>query len=435
MRIPLAVVFAASLFCAPLAAGAADHYACDCDTGAATGCVPGDDANDGLSPASPKKTIAAVRSAFAALSPGESVLLCRGGAFAAVAGRWNNSRCTAAQPCSLGDYTPSWAGGGSAPKPRIWVREEMNFFNLEDGGDAEHEEGYTFRNLDLRFTLATTDANAFFLYNDIDDVTIEGVDIDGFAIGVHQADSNPCNASDPRCDGKNSRLTIRGCRFTNNSAMGYLGNGDGLTLEDSYFENNGSRAVFDHNIYVGGEGNHVVVRRNELYRSDLQPDGSCAGVSLVVHGVHDDVLIENNLVREDVGKAGGGCWGITVDPGYGGEVESFRHVTIRGNVVRNVGNLGIGVASCTDCVIEDNEIIHEQAFGQVGIAAPDRNRGGEDLAMARVTVRNNSILFQREQQHRREPGRRGHRTRRGQQRGAADPGRQLLRGQPAGSEL
>ncbi|MEK7703746.1 MAG: right-handed parallel beta-helix repeat-containing protein, partial [Myxococcota bacterium] len=105
---------------------------------------------------------------------------------------------------------------------------------------------------------------------------------------------------------------------------------------------------------------------------------------------HDGLLIENNTVREDVGAAGQGCWGIAVDSGYA-TAESFRHLTVRGNTVVNVGNIGIGVNACEDCVLENNVIVSDQTFGSVAISVPDRDRGADDLAMTRVTVRNNSV--------------------------------------------
>ena len=110
---------------------------------------------------------------------------------------------------------------------------------------------------------------------------------------------------------------------------------------------------------------------NELYRSSWATTSSCAGTSLVVHGEHDNLLIEGNLVREDVGAAGQGCWGITVDPAYPNEAEGFTNVTVRGNTIINVGNTATGMESCADCVIENNVIVHEQDFQITGIAVPN----------------------------------------------------------------
>ena len=375
----------------PGPASATDYYVCACDTDAAATCVAGLDSNDGLSPVAPWQSYAQAVASFSSLLAGDSIRFCRGGAFAVEkSARWVNSQCRAAQPCLISDYQPAWADA-SAGLPIIWVRSDISAFDLEDGGDAEHEEGYSFSNLDLRSTVGTS--NGFFLYNDIDDVVIDHVSIDGFGIGVQQAGSNPCNPADPLCDGKNSRLTLRNSRIVNNTGMGYLGAGDDSLIENCYFENNGTAPTFDHNIYLSGGGERgMTVRGNELYRSSVRGNGHCQATSLVVHGQHQDLTIERNLVREDVGAADPGCWGIAVDTGYS-EAESFTNVVIRGNVVRNVGNVAIGTSSCVNCTIEDNVVIQEQDFDATGIAVPDRDRGAEDAEETGVIVRNNSIYF------------------------------------------
>ncbi len=211
---------------------------------------------------------------------------------------------------------------------------------------------------------------------------------------MHLAGSNPCNGADPDCDGRNERITLLGSTIRNNSAQGWLGASSGSQILYNDFENNGTTAIFDHNIYVSGSGggqtHGIRVVGNRLYRSALDTSGVCRGVSLVVHGEHDDLRIEGNEIWEDVGFAGGGCWGIAVDNGYG-SAEGFTNVVIAGNTVRNVGNLAIGVGACADCTIENNVIVHDQDFGITAIAAPDRSLGAGDLPQDDIVVRNNSI--------------------------------------------
>jgi len=391
--LPMAALVAIAL--SPSLARGADFYVCDCLDGSDADCTPGDDAADGDSPAGAWRTYDMAQDQFGSLAPGDAILFCRGGAFEVENGsRWVNTSCEAGDPCTVSAYEPTW-GSGDEGLPILWVRTDGHAFALEDGGDAEHEEGYVISDLDLRCTVCeSTGGQGFFLYNDIDDVVIENVLMDGFGIGVHLAGSNPCS-DDPECDGLNSRLTLRGCIITNSVSQGFLGSGDGTVIEGNAFENNGSRATFDHNIYYSG-GSHVStgsrIVGNDLYRSDLDGDGSCAGVSLVVHGNHEDLLIEGNVVREDPGYANPGCWGIAVDAGYD-EDESFTNVTIRGNRVWNVGNVSIGVSSCVGCVIENNVIVNEQDFGARAIAVPDRGPGAGDAETTGVVVRNNSIYM------------------------------------------
>jgi hypothetical protein len=371
---------------------ATEHFVCDCQPGADPDCVVGSDAGAG-SELDPWQSYEAARVAFGSLAPGDAIRFCRGGVWTISGGtRWVNTSCEANQRCVVADYSPPW-GSGDEARPRLIRTDGSHGFALEDGGDAEHEEGYFFENLDLSST--TGDGNGFFLYNDIDDVEIRNVSIDGFAIGVHLAGSNPCSA-DPECDGKNDRLVLRNASITNNVSQGWLGGSDGTQILDSTFEGNGTTAVYDHNIYIsgssGGQTHGMVVRNNRLYRSALDGSGVCQAVSLVVHGEHRDLLIEGNEVWEDEGLAGQGCWGVAVDPGYG-SAEGFIGVTIRGNRVQNTSNMLIGVAACQDCVIENNIVINNQSYGAIGIAAPDRELGSGDLEQDAVAIRNNSIFM------------------------------------------
>lgn len=371
---------------------AQERFVCSCDTNADPDCQQGSDAAAG-SIADPWQTYEKARTEFASLAAGGSIRFCRGGAWDIIAGtRWVNRDCEAVNPCTVGDHVPPWASGDEA-RPILQRLDSTHGFALEDGGNAEHEEGYVFENLDLRGS-GTESGWGFFLYNDIDDVLIRNLSITDFAIGVHLAGSNACNGSDPECDGRNERITLIGSTIRDNSAQGWLGASSGSQILYSHFENNGSTAIFDHNIYVSGSGGGqtrgIRVIGNRLYRSALDVSGVCRGVSLVVHGEHDDLRVEGNEIWEDVGFAGGGCWGIAVDNGYG-SAEGFTNVVIAGNTVRNVGNLAIGVGSCADCTIENNVIVHDQPFGITAIAAPDRPPGSGDLLQDDIVVRNNSI--------------------------------------------
>jgi len=367
-------------------------YVCDCGQDSDGDCQPGDDAAVGDGPEAAWQTYEKARSEFANLAAGDSIVLCRGGAFAiepSAGTRWVNAQCLADQPCILRDYEPPWATGDEG-RPIVQAVGDTWAFALEDGGDADHEEGYVFLNLDLR---GTGDGQGFFIYNDIDDVLICNVSIDSFSLGVHVAGSNaPAQGS----DGLNERIVLRKSQITNNGGQGWLGACNGCAVEACTFENNGfALATFNHNIYFSGSSEGVAhdmrAVGNDLYRSAVVT-GACDGVSLVVHGQHDGLLIEGNTVREDVGAATGGCWGIAVDTGYG-EAELFRNVTIAGNRVINVGNVAIGLNACENCVIENNVVVHEQDFNTTAIAVPNRARGDDDLPMTGVTIRNNSVFI------------------------------------------
>ncbi|MEZ4640947.1 MAG: right-handed parallel beta-helix repeat-containing protein [Caldilineaceae bacterium] len=383
--------------CAPFAIGQTTPqattpiYVCDCQPGADGDCVAGSDANDGLAPATAWQTVEQARSYFNNnISAGDEIRFCRGGLFDLGSGgsRWRSSQCSAEQPCVVADYAPPWASGDEA-RP-ILLRPIGDFvFDLANPGNAIADHGYVFRNLDLRCTGCTDGGWGFFFFNDVNDVTIENVDLDGFAIGIHLAGANPCQSGDPLCNGQNDRVTIRNVRITNSHHQGILGGANQLRIEDSHFENNGNGTVFDHNIYISS-GSDIVIRGNELTRSSLDEDGNCGGTSLVGHGQLRDLLIEGNWVHEDVGKANQGCWGISITTGYS-TPESFTNVTVRNNRVENVGNVAIGLSACISCTVENNVIVHAQPYGATAVAVPDIAGGPGDAVSQDMRIRNNSI--------------------------------------------
>jgi len=366
--------------------GGVDYYVSDCDTGADIDCVPGDDSNDGLSPATAWRTYDRAQDQFGQLNPGDSIRFAKGGSHVTAGSNlWINYNSIVTSPVTVYDYQPTW-GSGDEGQPIILQNQANHVFNFSVPGDATVQKGYTFKNLDIQCTVA---AKAFFIYDDVDDVLIDNVNIEGCSTGVHTAHSGICSGSAPDCNGVNDRLTIRNSTIANNSNMGFLGVADDLVIENNTFSNNGAGTVFNHNIYIAG-GNNGRVSGNTLYKNALDDNGICRGTSFVVHGVVDGLLIEDNIVHEDIGKAGYGCWGIAVGPGYS-TVESYTNMTIRGNQIHDVGNVAIGVAACDSCVIENNTVTHNQAYSTVAIKAPESQRAADDIMMTAVQIRNNTI--------------------------------------------
>ncbi|MCA9932622.1 MAG: right-handed parallel beta-helix repeat-containing protein [Ardenticatenaceae bacterium] len=372
------------------APAATTYYVCDCQPGADGDCVAGSDANTGTSPSAPWQTYDKARTVFnSTIQAGDEIRFCDGGFFDLGGGNamWFTQACTAVQPCTVANYTPPWASGNEG-LPILSRPIDDHAFDLSNPGDALSSGGFIFQNLDLRCP-GCTGAWGFLLYNDVNDLVIDNVRMDGFGIGIHLAGANPCSSSDPLCDGQNDHITISNVRITNGDHMGILGGANDLLIENSYFENNGGGTVFDHNIYVSS-GTGITIRNNELYRSSLDGSGSCNGTSLVGHGVMTDLLIEGNVVREDVGKATQACWGIAITPAYG-SAEVFTNVTIRGNRVENVGNMAIGTGSCLNCTIENNVIVNQQAFGVTAVSVPAQSPQAGDAISSNLVVRNNSI--------------------------------------------
>lgn len=134
---------------------------------------------------------------------------------------------------------------------------------------------------------------------------------------------------------------------------------------------------------------NVTIRGNTLYKSAIV-DGQCKGVSLVVHGKYKNLTIENNTVKEDLGRVSPYCWGISVDPGYAKE-EAFYNVKINNNKLINVGNVAIGCASCEGVMIEGNEIVDEGNVLRAGIKVPVREEN--TVKSKDITISNNKIVM------------------------------------------
>ncbi|MCB9325779.1 MAG: T9SS type A sorting domain-containing protein [Lewinellaceae bacterium] len=365
---------------------ATTYYVCDCAAGADPNCIVGNDANNGTSSSTPWQTTTKVSAVFNSLQAGDHVLFAKGGAwFDASLAQVYNYNASASNPIVFDSYAPSW--GGTAKPILTESRTGTNLFNFVDGGNADHDEGYIVRNLDLRG--GGSGQWAVFAYNDADYITLENLDISGFGIGVHCAGANALNAG---ADGQNQHMKLLNSTITDCYAQGFLGGGDYLQIEDCYFENNGfAAAIYNHNIYVS-KGDKVIIRHNELYKSAVI-NGQADGVSMVVHGLHDSLLIEGNYVHEDPGMVGGNAWGIAVDPGGYGVPEGATGLIIRGNLLVNTFNTGIAITSCPHAFIENNVIIQENAGDFNAILGPDRMRDNDDLPMTNVTIRNNSIYL------------------------------------------
>lgn len=383
-------ILKASLSAAAIAlsasASATVYYVSDCAAGAAAGCVPGNDANNGTSIATPWKTVAKASAMIGSLKPSDEVRFARGASFINAQLYMYNTASRAATPIVIDSYKPTWGTG--TQKPILTAAAGATLVSFTDSGNADHDEGYTVRNLDLRGSGSGT---GVFIYNDADYITMENLDISNFDIGIECSASNPAN---PGSDGQNDYITLRNSKITNNTAQGYLGACNHVLVENNRFDNNGYKGLLvrNHNIYIGGKSTFVTVRGNILTRSAVG-SGVCQGVPLVAHNNHTGLVIENNVIDESTG-AGGGCYGIQVNPGNPGIAESFKGTIIRNNKVINVGSNGISIGACPDCVVENNLIVQEMNRTFIGIQMPAENiEVGVDAADTNITVRNNSIYI------------------------------------------
>src|SRR5882724_6484397 len=379
----VSIGFTAATALTSMTANAAVYYVSDCQTGATAGCVAGNDSNSGTSATTPWKTTAKVNSAFASMAAGSQILFAKGGAWSNSAmAKLENLNSRAVTPIIFDSYSPSW--GGTAKPILVEARAGTDIFDLIGGGTIQHDEGYVIRNLDLRG--GGTGQWAIFLTNDISDVVIDNVSMDGLAMGVY------CGEYKNGTGG--NRITLKNSSLTNIRNFGSLwGCANGL-IDNNTFDNTGYETpVFDHPLYLGAEfqSNNVIVRNNKFTKNS-QTSGVCVSSVIVAHGLYDSITIENNTITQAVGAAGDGCWGIAMAPAYG-SAEALPNLVVRGNKVVNVGGIAIGCSSCPGALIENNTVVQEGNNGLTAIQIPMMTPGAGDAADKTATVRNNSIYF------------------------------------------
>lgn len=359
------------------------YYYCDCGTGAEAGCVAGNDSNAGTNPAAPRRTVANAIARFNALTGTNTIAFCKGGAFNAVGQlSMTNSSCTAGTTCNdLREYAPSW--GGTA-KPIINNRAGTgDLFSF-----MGNRGGVRFLNLKLvgdGGAIANRN-DGFFFYNGAHDVTMCNLDVDAFDLAFHQSGGNATVAADP-----NIKLT--GSRITNSRTMGYLGSGPNLEISYNYWDGNGGTNKFDHTIYLSSQAvSNVRFIGNHIHG---QFGSTCYGVVVTAHGSFDYLTVANNVIDIDTAANTGGCYGMAFGSGGYTSPTYFRHTVFSGNTIRNAGNVGLYVATCPDCVIENNLVMVDMRVGMIGIyaGAEAARPAYNDDVNDRNLIRNNTIWY------------------------------------------
>lgn len=349
-RSTVSVSMAGSCLNAPLRGTGATYHYCDCQAGASAGCVPGCDpaldagctANG--SAAAPFRRLANAVARFNGMAAGETVALCRGGAWADSSSyNLRNANCTAANTCDLRDFVPSW-GSESSPRPILDVSTATQTFHFVNAGAAIG--GYRVWNLDIRATLNNY-ASPFVI-----EPLVRNVDICGNR--VFQSNGPVYLKSHVGDTG----ISIRGNEFVNSRGQGILGAAPGLVVDSNRFENcaigdgGTGGSMFQHSIYLNNDADTsapfsgVRVTNNEIVT-----DARCGGVMFVVHDQIDDLVIENNRVFTTSTNVN--CFGLSLS-GSAAAWTKFNRAVIRRNRITTGAGAAFDVSACWDCLVTDN---------------------------------------------------------------------------------
>ncbi|MFZ5523308.1 MAG: hypothetical protein ACOY9D_04385 [Pseudomonadota bacterium] len=368
------------------------HYYCDCGTGAEPGCVVGNNNNSGLTTALPRRTIQQAQTDFASLSAGDTIALCKGGAFgisSALTTFGSIGRCADTIACNdVREYTPTtFTGAAGSAKPIIYAASGIgSIFEFSGRG------GVRILNLSLHGNGITTDI--ILTYNQAKDIIIANNDIDGATnAGV---DMNPHPVPTPAWTASQLRMTVVGNNITNNTVHGMYGGANSYTFSYNNMLNNGNDNQFDHQIYLGNADSMELydfqIVGNYIYGSSVP---TCDGGIIIAHGNLTNILIANNWL-EIPGAKTSNCYGISLN-NYGGypAPRHFRNVEISGNVIINSESRGITTAESPNAIIENNVIIYTSSSSEYyAIYAGEhaRTTTADDLNTANV-IRNNTVYF------------------------------------------
>lgn len=371
-----------------IAGNAVQHY-CDCQTGAASSCVAGNDTTGSGTQANPYQTLDAAVTWLTGAAH-RTVALCQGGSFTSThTGQFvytlSATGCAAGSICNeLREYPFQ----GSGPKPLITNPAGYRYlFNFPNGGAG----GYRFMNLKLQGAWDPSSNNgnlAFFLYAGtyVHDIAIENVDMDSFDLAIQDA----VNA--------NNGITIIGNHFTNSAFWAYLGGSSNLTIADNSFVNNGSDNKFDHAVYLSTNqpvSNVSIVGNFISGFSTASGNTNCMGSPLVGHAAVTNLAVSGNVVMEST-TADPGCWGIGFTNTTNATGAIFlRNALFSDNVVVNGGNSGIVVDNCPFCFIQNNLVLFQDDAEAAGITSPaDRARvSPPDDVETNASLVNNTVYL------------------------------------------
>ncbi|KJV05516.1 hypothetical protein VZ94_17645 [Methylocucumis oryzae] len=180
---------------------------------------------------------------------GDAIAFCRGGKFTLSTvnppGLYNPN-CSATNPCRIEDYYQ--VDATKTAKPFI-TNTKGGVFKFQDPGDPDKDGGYLVKNLYIK---GGGIGEGVFIHNDVDDLTIDNLTIEGFEEGIQAALSNTITSAN--VNGQNDRLIIKNSSIINNLKQGFLGSCNDCLIEGNKFDNNGfSMKIFTHNIYFGGK--------------------------------------------------------------------------------------------------------------------------------------------------------------------------------------
>ena len=218
--------------------------------------------------------------------------LCRGGLWTGSTANVYNGSCRADNTCDFRDC-------GTGDLPVISYNGSDYLFYVGKNG---HDEGYRWWNIDVE-NVGGADSTAWFFGNDVSDVDICKIEVNGGHMAIYHAGGDAGQA-------RNNRFTIRNSAFSNIWGQRLLVGSSNFTIDSNVFTNIGDSAhpscgFLCHAIYfqeedIGprSETDGMETQNLRITNNTLTMDSSVTCGSEMIHiaGRQNNGLVENNYM-------------------------------------------------------------------------------------------------------------------------------------------
>ncbi len=321
----------------------------------------GSDANNGLAPGSPVRTIAA---GYAKMRHGmpDWLLLKRGDAWDEALGHWRKSGRSLLEPMVIATY------GTNPERPVLRTGINPMFQRSGGGGSPIRIDNVSIMGLHAISTPRTADSSGagIFWLDAGSNFLVEDCMFEGYSFNISIQGGDAARVSNVRI----RRNVLVDAYLTSYHSSGlFMAACDGVLIEENVFDHNGWKAgvadptIFNHNIYIYRGTTGVILRGNILSRA------SSHGASMRADASITDNLIVNNSIALFVGD-------VTAD--------IRRNVILDGKNIddANPRGWGITIDSIRAGVISDNIIAHQQGTFPASIEVDDSGTGNFNIRFA-----------------------------------------------------
>ncbi len=369
-----------------LNAQARTFHVCNCGFGAEAACVPGNDLDAGTEQA-PLRSLERARQLFPNLRNGDSIRLCRGGAWqlgSETGTLWENSGCralpteTETAPCEIGSYLPSW--GGIA---RPYLERLGNEAVLELADPLQQPDDYV-RLSDLRVARAGVLGVGLLIHPSRNFVDLVDLEIVGHEVGV-RLPAEGCDASGS-CAYNYRRLRVSGGELIRNGSHALRAEGSpalSVQLDTVNLLGNGLDDPAGAGLLVRGISAATVLGSRFSQTGSL-PAERCATHSLRIEAVAVLNLLDN-LFDEVRDRVDADCIPVRYSGGGG-----FGLNLLVGNRFNEFGAAAMWLSNCRNCFVQNNVLVRSIDMPGVGISLQD---SAAVAASRGVWMRHNSMFI------------------------------------------